>query len=85
VVCTRQERRGRLTCGAAFRRPTLSLGQGQQSSRRRRGISVDEALAKAAPPARNSNRTPIQVAEVTVSFPLSRSSPPPPDAAELEA
>jgi len=50
----------------------------------RRGISVDEALAKAAPPARNSNRTPIQVAEVTVSFPLSRSSPPP-DAAELDA
>ena len=50
----------------------------------RRGISVDEALAKAAPPARNSNRTPIQVAEVTVSFPLSRSSPPL-DAAELQA
>jgi hypothetical protein len=51
----------------------------------RRGISVDEAFARPRRPARSSNRTPIQVAEVTVSFPLSRSSPPPPDAAEPEA
>jgi hypothetical protein len=50
----------------------------------RRGISVDEAFARLRRPARN-NRTPNQVAEVTVSFPLSRSSLPPPDAAELDA
>ena len=51
----------------------------------RRGISVDEAFVRLRRPARNSNRTPNQVAEVSVSFPLSRSSPAPPAAAELEA
>ena len=51
----------------------------------RRGISVDEAFVRVGRPARNSNRTPNQVAKVPVSLALSRSSPPPPDAAELEA
>lgn len=50
----------------------------------RRGISVDEAFVRVRRPARNSNRTPKE-AKVTVSLALSRSSPPPPDAAELEA